>query len=513
MQMTDGCVVETASGRVRGLVERGARVFKGIPYAAPPLGALRWKPPQKVAPWSGVREATSYGNMAIQAENVFGLPADLLKLFTLGGRQKTSEDCLYLNVWTSGLEGRKRPVLFWCHGGAFITGSGSSPWTDGGNLCRLDDVVVVSINHRLGALGYLHLEDVADEQFAGAGTAGMQDIVAALEWVRDNIAAFGGNPANVTIFGESGGGAKVSVLMAMPSAKGLFHKAIIQSGPAVQMANRDDGTRTARQMLEQLGVAPAEAARLRTLPAPKLLEAQNAVQATVGRASFADRRRLGFNPVIDGKVFPGGPFAPAAPAISAAVPLMIGSNKDEMTLFLGHLPWVKEASFDNLVEAMTPYLGARASEVVAIYRKARPEKKADEIGLSIVGDLGVRSLSLTIADRKLAQGAADVFVYLFAWETPVLNGRLRSCHTLEIPFVFNNLADAPLTGADPGRLALGERMARAWIAFAKTGRPGHAGLPDWPAYSRVERPTMIFDNDCRVENDPYGVERRVWEGA
>ena len=513
MRMMDGCIVETASGRVRGTVERGVRTFKGIPYAAPPLGSLRWKPPQKAAPWPGVREAASYGNMSIQAENVFDLPADLLKLFTLGGRQKISEDCLYLNIWTSGLEGRKRPVLFWCHGGAFVTGSGSSPWTDGANLCRLDDVVVVSINHRLGALGYLHLEDIAGEAFAGAGTAGMRDIVAALEWVRDNIAAFGGDAGNVTIFGESGGGAKVSVLMSLPSAKGLFHKAVIQSGPAVQMADREDGIKTARQVLSELGLDAASAGKLRELPALTILKAQNAVQTTVGRASFADRRRLGFNPVIDGTFFPGGPFAPAAPAMSAHVPLMIGTNKDEMALFLGHLDWVRKATFDSLVDAMTPYVGARSADVIAAYRKAQPDMKAGEIGLHIVGDLGIRNLSLTIAERKLAQQAADVFVYLFAWETPVLGGRLRSCHTLEIPFVFNNLADAALTGDDPTRLALGERMARAWIAFARTGRPGHAGLPDWPAYSTATRPTMIFDTQCQVKNDPYGAERRVWEDA
>ena len=350
--MTADIVVETTSGKVRGAEERGVSIFKGIPYAAPPVGERRFRPPQTVEPWSGVRDALSYGNMAVQSENVFALPADLLAIFDLAGRQKLDEDCLYLNVWTSGLSGARRPVLFWCHGGAFITGSGSSPWSDGANLCRIDDVVVVSFNHRLGALGYLHLADIAGGDFSGAGTAGVMDIVAALEWVRDNIAAFGGDPGNVTIFGESGGGAKVSVLMALPSAKGLFHKAIIQSGPAVQMADRDDGTRTARQVLEHLGLDAKKAGELRRLPAKRLLEAQVAVLAGVSRANFADRRRLGFNPVIDGNVFPGGPFAPKAPDISADVPLMIGSNKDEMTLFLGHLPWVTDATFESLPEAL-----------------------------------------------------------------------------------------------------------------------------------------------------------------
>lgn len=512
--MTADIVVETTSGKVRGGMERGVNIFKGIPYAAPPLGALRFRPPQKAEPWTGVRDATAYGNMAVQSENVFRLPADLLKIFTLAGRQTHSEDCLYLNVWSSASSGGrgsgKRPVLFWCHGGAFITGSGSSPWSDGANLCRADDVVVVSFNHRLGALGYLHLEDIADG-FAGAGTAGVMDIVAALEWVRDNIARFGGDPGNVTIFGESGGGAKVSVLMALPGARGLFHKAIIQSGPAVQMAERADGTNTARQVLAHLGLKPEQAEELRRLPAARLLEAQGAVLAGIAHSSTADRRRLGFNPVIDGKIFPGGPFAPAAPQVSAHVPLMIGSNKDEMTLFLGHLPWVADATFANLPDGLTPYLGARTAEVIAAYREAQPQKPADEIAISIVSDLGIRSLSLQIAERKLAQKSAPVFVYLFAWETPVLGGRLRSCHTLEIPFVFANTATAALTGEDPARQALAEKMSGAWLAFARHGRPDHAGLPAWPGYSTVERATMIFDTTCRVENDPCGTERRVWE--
>jgi len=502
--MTD-VIVETAAGRIRGRQDQDVSIFKGIPYAAPPLGALRWCPPRKVEPWSDTRDALAYCNISIQDDNVFALPDDLQKIFPLGGSEPMSEDCLYLNVWTSGLTDEKRPVLFWCHGGAFVVGSGSSPWNDGTNLCRRNDVVVVSFNHRLGALGYLHLEDIAGEEFAGAGTAGVRDIVMALEWVRDNIARFGGDPGNVTIFGESGGGAKVSVLMALPAAKGLFHKAIIQSGPAVQMANREDGTRTAGQVLAELGLGAKNVAKLRDVPTQKILAAQSVVQASIKHASTADRRRLGFNPVIDGTFFPGGPFAPEAPAVSAHVPLMIGSNKDEQALFLGHLPWLTGLTNDNLAMAMKAYLGDRAAAIVAGYQAAQPDLPADQLGLAIIGDLGIRMMSLQIVERKLAQKAADVFVYLFAWETPVLGGRLRACHTLEIPFVFDTVDTAKITGDDPGRFKLAERMSRAWIEFAKTGNPG------WTPYSLAERPTMVFDAESRVEKDPFGDERRVWE--
>jgi para-nitrobenzyl esterase len=333
----------------------------------------------------------------------------------------------------------------------------------------------------------------------------MRDIVAALEWVRDNVAQFGGDPGNVTIFGESGCGMKVSVLMALPAAKGLFHKAIIQSGPALQMASREDGTWVARRVLAELGLKPKNAGRLRALPAGKILEAQNVVQASVGRTPVADRRRLGFNPVIDDSYFPGGPFNPTAPAVSADVPLMIGSNKDEQSLFLGHLPWVTGATFDNLPKVTTPYLGERSVEIIAKYRAAQPRLSADRLGLIIVGDLTVRMMSLQMVERKMAQKLADVFVYLFNWETPVLGGRLRSCHTLEIPFVFNNLEGAVITGNGPSRLPLGETMSRAWTAFAKTGSPG------WPGYDTTDRPTMVFNLRSKVENDPFAAERRIWE--
>jgi len=404
-------------------------------------------------------------------------------------------------------------VMFWCHGGAFIAGSGSSPWNDGSSLCRKGEVVVVTINHRLNAFGYLHLGDLLGAEFSSSGNAGMLDIVAALEWVRDNIATFGGDPGNVTIFGESGGGAKVSVLMAMPAAHGLFHKAIIQSGPAVEMASRDDAAETARQLLAELGLSSAKASEIRRIPAKRINEAQAAVRRKISLMSFANRRRVGFNPVVDGEHLPAGPFAPTAPAISGRVPLMIGTNKDEMTLFFGHAPWLDKLDEPAARERVRMFVGDNADAILAAYRRARPQDSARDLVLAIATDHAMRMPSLVTADRKVAQQAAPVFVYLFTWETPVLGGRLKSPHALEIPFVFDTLETAPMTGDAQARFALAEKMSKTWIAFARSGNPNNDSIPDWPPYSVEHRPTMIFDNRCGVENDPYRQERLAWAGS
>jgi para-nitrobenzyl esterase len=511
--MAQDVIIETNAGKVRGIAGSGVTVFKGIPYGGPVDGARRFAPPAKAEPWSGIRDALEYGPTAMQDPDAFGLPQELIALLPLREAIPMDENCLVLNVWTPAVnDGGRRPVMFWCHGGAFIAGSGSSAWYDGTSLCRKGDVVVVTINHRLGAFGYLHLEELGSNQFASSGNAGMLDIVAALEWVRDNIARFGGDPGNVTIFGESGGGAKVSVLMGMPAARGLFHKAIIQSGPAVEMTSRADATETANQVLAELGLDSNRVDELRRIPANRLLNAQMAILKKINMMSFANRRRVGFNPVVDGVNLPAGPFAPAAPAFSSHVPLMIGTNKDEMTLFFALAPWMEGMDEAGLRERVRMFVGERADSLLAQYQRARPYDSPRDLMMAIATDAGMRIPSLTIADRKAAQNAAPCFVYLFTWETPVLGGRLKSPHALEIPFVFDTLDTAPLTGDSPTRFALADKMSRTWLAFARTGNPNNDAIPDWPSYSSTRRPTMIFDNECHVVNDPYQQERLAWQG-
>jgi len=502
--MSTDVVVETSAGRIRGTRERGVETFKGIPYAEPPLGELRFRPPRKPSPWTGIRDATGYGNMAVQRQNVFALPDDLLRLFTLAGKQKLDENCLYLNVWTPGRDGTERPVLFWCHGGAFITGSGSSPWSDGANLCRLDDVVVVSFNHRLGALGYLHLEDIADD-FEQAGLAGVLDIIAALEWVRDNIARFGGDPRNVTIFGESGGGAKVSVLMAMPKAKGLFHRAIIQSGPGVKALPPERAAALRKDLYAELGVTPGDVKALRALPYDRLLQASAAAEAKQPEAGFD---RAGFSPVADDDILPCHPWDPAGPAVSWDVPVIIGLNKDEMTLFMASQPWFGKMDNAGLEAMAAGIYGPKAPQVLAALRKDFPKDSPTYLATHLVTYGRMFAGSVQIAERKAAQKGGNIWFYLLEWETPV--GPFRSPHTLEIPLVFDNVDTARvLLGPGPEPQLMARQMSKAWVWFAKYGDPNSGDLPKWPTYDAAKRSTMIFNTTCRVVDDPYSATRKA----
>jgi para-nitrobenzyl esterase len=509
--MAETITVETTLGKLRGASGGDLHVFRGVPYALAPEGPRRFAPPGALEPWSGVRDATAFGARAIQPATGLDLAPEIGALL-LRATEPSREDCLFLNIWTPALgDNGRRPVMVWLHGGAFVVGSGSSPLYDGSNLARREDVVVVTLNHRLGLLGYLYLAELGGPAFADSGNAGMLDIVAALRWVRDNIAAFGGDPRNVTIFGESGGGAKVSVLMAMPAARGLFHKAIVQSGPAVEMMSPSDATSVAHKVMIQLGLDPQKPEALLALRPEDLLEAQMVILRARDPMAFANRRKLGFNPVVDGRHLPAGPFAPTAPALSADVPMIIGTNKDEMSLFFGLAPWLEGLTTLDLPRFAERLVGGRAEAVVTAYRRAQPEASPRDLFIALASDLGMRMPSLVMADRKVAQNAAPVYAYLFTWETPALAGRLKSCHGLEIPFVFETVEKAArFTGDSPGRLTLARRMSRSWAQFARSGDPSHDGLPAWPRYSTERRPTMIFDERCRVEEDPLGDERRAW---
>ncbi|HEX8435514.1 carboxylesterase/lipase family protein [Archangium sp.] len=499
-------IADTASGQVRGVLSEGIRVFKGIPYGGPTSGKNRFMPPVKPEPWSGVRDAVEYGPRCAQRSAIgAGVSREVVAALVTPDTQATSEDCLAVNVWTPGVaDGGKRPVMVWLHGGGFVEGSGSAALYDGTALARRGDVVVVTLNHRLGALGYLYTGTGAQ---APSGNAGMLDIVAALEWVRDNIAAFGGDPGNVTIFGESGGGMKVTLLLAMPAAKGLFHKAISQSGALVRALQPEQATAYAGELMAELELAAGDLEALQNLPVDKVLDAQMVVLKKE-RGTFTFNSP--FTPVADGQVLPGNPFEPTAPAVSAGVPLMIGTNQDEMTLFLyGKLGPMTDGMAR---QGLGRLVGEAKDQVFDHYRRAMPDAPAKDVIITAGSDL-FRAPSLLTAERKVAQAGAPVYVYLFTWETPVLEGKLKATHALEIPFVFDNADLVPsLTGKDPERFKLSEQLSSAWIAFARTGNPNHPGIPAWPAYTTEQRPTLLFNLKSRVENDPGREERLLWHG-
>jgi para-nitrobenzyl esterase len=499
-------IADTASGQVRGVLSEGIRVFKGIPYGGPTSGKNRFMPPVKPEPWSGVREAVEYGPRCAHRSAIgAGVSREVIAALVTPDTQAMSEDCLVLNVWTPGMaDGGKRPVMVWLHGGGFVEGSGSAALYDGTALSRRGDVVVVTLNHRLGALGYLYTRTGAQ---GPSGNAGMLDIVAALEWVRDNIASFGGDPGNVTIFGESGGGMKVTVVLAMPAAKGLFHKAISQSGALVRALKPELAAAYTQELMAELELAAGDLEALRNLPVDKVFEAQAAVLKK-DRGAFTFNSP--FTPVADGQVLPGDPFEPSAPAVSAGVPLLIGSNQDEITLFLYGKLGVMTDGMARM--GLARLVGDAKDQVFDHYRRARPDAPAKDVILMAGSDL-FRAPSLLAAERKVAQAGAPVYVYLFTWETPVLEGKLKATHALELPFVFDNADLVPsLTGKDPERFKLAEQMSAAWVAFARTGNPNHPGLPTWPAYDTEHRPTLLFNLTSRVENDPGREERLLWHG-
>lgn len=501
-------IVKTGAGQVKGRLTRRVYVFKGIPYGASTAGAARFLPPAKPKPWTDVRNVLQNGQQCPQLANAGGmLGGEVIQLMEGAFEAPTNlgEDCLSVNVYSPVPvgDGKKRPVFVWLHGGGFASGSGGANWYDGSNLTRKNDVVVVTVNHRLNVFGHLYLGDVAPK-YADSGNAGMLDIVAALQWVKENIAGFGGDPANVTIAGESGGGMKVSVLMAMPAARGLFHKAVVMSGSALRATTKEAASKATAAFLQQLGLKKEQVDQLQMLPKEKLLEALAAVQKAGHQ----------FGPVVDGKALPGHPFDPQAPAIAADIPMIIGYCKDESRLFL--------ASAENLsldagglaakVKASTNLDDAKTGQLIDAYKKAMPNASPSDLLFAITGDQ-LRIAALTQAERKIAlKRQTAVYVYEFAWEAPAFNGKYKAAHAIDTPHFLDNADAAPgFGGSMPDRRRLADRASKSIMTFAFTGSPSYTGLdmPKWPPYTPDKRSTMVYNHpECKVVDDP-GKDTRV----
>jgi para-nitrobenzyl esterase len=501
-------IVATSHGPVVGLVSEGIQTFKGLRYAAPPLGPLRFMPPREPSAWTEPASGLFYGAAAMQLASggsAVSYPGDVGAALGQGMDSpqdilRQHEDCLFLNVWTPALgDGRKRPVMVWLHGGGFNYGSGSWPFYDGHNLAKRHDVVVVTLNHRLNIFGYLELSDLGAP---GSGNAGMLDLVAALRWVRDNIAQFGGDPGNVTIFGQSGGGAKVSTLLAMPAAKGLFHRGIIESGPGLRGIPQPAAAAFARTVIKDAGAADLPA--LQALSADRLLAV---AQMRGGGGGFGGLR---WGPVVDGKTLPENPFDPVASPLGAGVPVMVGCTANEQTLYNVGQPWWGKLTDVELDEKARLVPGGKGPALVAAFRKLHPDHSPSYLYTDVTGALGAFNGSVLLAERKAAQHAAPVYLYIWEWAAPVDGGILKAPHTMEIPFAFDNIDKGPiLLGSAPSTQALARLTSSTWVAFARTGDPNHPQLPHWPPYDADRRSTMIFNIDSRVVDDPNSEVRRI----
>lgn len=508
-------VVETASGRVRGASIEGVAAFKCIPYGAPSSGANRFMPPRKPTPWAGVRDALDYTGHAPQQ----GLrPATRVELADFSGPPDTSpetEDCLTLNVWSANPKhGAKRPVMVWFHGGAFAYGTANVARLQGSRLATRGDVVVVTVNQRLNIFGFLDLSEIGGTDYAASGNAGTLDMIAALEWVRDNIDRFGGDPGNVTIFGESGGGGKVCTLLAMPSARGLFHRAIVQSGAAIRLRERDRAAKLSEAVLKALGLSRTDLDKLQSLPMAQLLAAVDPAQKAIGPAPMPLFDRYPFGPVVDGTIVPSHPFDPAAPAVSADIPLLIGDMKDEMASFLARddKVWHRTLTEQEMRDRVAAVAGRHADHVIETYRRLYPGMNPAERLIATLTDSNFRIRSLMVAERKAVQAGAPVYMYSFQWETPVLGGRMKAPHALDVPFTFDTIDLTNATDRSAAAHKLAATMSGTWAAFAHTGKPEHPAIPPWPAYELSARATLILDAECRVQNDPGGETRSLWQG-
>lgn len=500
-------IAETTCGKIEGVFRKGLYIFRGIPFAAPPIGEKRWLPPEPPQPWGGVRQAVEFGSTCPQ------VPMEI-SLLNPPEQQPQSEDCLYLNIWTPGLDNARRPVMVWIHGGGFTTGSGSWLIYNGRRLASRGDVVVVTINYRLNVFGFINLKEVTKGKIPATGNEGLLDQVFALQWVRDNISNFGGDPNNVTIFGESAGGMSVGTLLAMPEAKGLFHKAILQSGAAHHVSSIERAVKVAEMFLDVAGIKPGEAEKLRSLTTEQLLGTYKELVARARdpRSGLVD---LPLRPVVDGSVLPDMPPRAIASGSADDVAIMVGTNLDEWKLFAlvdAGLAEMDEAKLLRRCQRLIP--GTDAAALVEAYRKARARRGQPvtpvDLFTAIQSDRIFRIPAIRLTEAHRGRSRRN-YMYLFDWVSPLRDGALGSCHALELGFVFGTLDDN-FTGSTEEARALSEKMQDAWTSFARSGDPSCPSLGNWKTYDD-RRETMMLGKDCRLVDAPYDEERQAWQNV
>ncbi len=491
-------IVETRYGKVQGSKQGSISVWKGIPFAQPPTGQGRFRAPQPLEPWTGVREATEFSPMAPQVPEA---PAGMVGANRAVDLRPMSEDCLYLNIWSPSADHERRPVMVWIHGGAFTLGSASDPWYDGTSFATRHNIVVATLNYRLGILGFVSLKDLAGADAAYTGNCGLLDQIAALEWVRENIAAFGGDPDQVTVMGESAGAMSIGTLLGMPAAHGLFQRAILQSGAGSDLTTRPRATNVAQALLAKLGLESSQLSALAEVPFEALLK----VQPELGR-EFGGVQA--FSPIIDDETLPQHPSAMIAQGSAADVAILAGTNRDEWRLFalMSGGPKVDEVQ-------LTQLFGDEAQRALAIYTEARADTSPELAWIDMMSDMVFRMPAIRLAELQVRQGA-PVWMYRFDWQSPAFGGVLGAAHAVELPFVWNTLdpeISRRFTGDSPSRQPLADRMHASWAAFIRSGNPAIASLPAWPPYDLERRATMIFSDVPHVVDDPQGQVRALWK--